>query len=410
MENKSIKEHCHINSNNDDDRFVGIKVDLTNTTVHFPIGYQLPEKDSEIRKDIRMLINILVEFTEKKDIGYQANKANKRQTYSFPINAYLEIINHYLAQNGKYYAESEPVYKSSTRGRTNWSRTIKQEIPLLQANGSLIYNKKIVRISSPNVNNLITQIHKYCVYESFEKLGWLFVSNLPEKPEIAFNKKQFLIILKDKMAHTNIDRNKRLFKSMIDMISFLEEDTNERHFYYGTYYFEGIWEKLIDRIFGITNKKDYFPRTKWLLKHGKDKNQYPLEPDSIMVLDNKYYVLDAKYYRYGVTCNPAHLPNSSSINKQITYGEYLFNMKKIPNKKLFNAFIMPFNMKDNLFGITEAFGNIGEAIADWKKSKGKNYEHIQGIVIDVRYIMFQYSERSHDCLTDLANSIEKELL
>ena len=35
-----IKEHCHINSNEDGDRFVGIKADSDNAMVYFPIGYE----------------------------------------------------------------------------------------------------------------------------------------------------------------------------------------------------------------------------------------------------------------------------------------------------------------------------------------------------------------------------------
>ena len=39
---------------------------------------------------------------------------------------------------------------------------------------------------------------------------------------------------------------------------------------------------------------------------------------------------DAKYYKYGWTQLPKDLPSSSSINKQISYGEYIAinNLKK----------------------------------------------------------------------------------
>lgn len=38
-----LTDHCHVNSNEDGDRFVGIKADSDNAMVYFPIGYQLPE-------------------------------------------------------------------------------------------------------------------------------------------------------------------------------------------------------------------------------------------------------------------------------------------------------------------------------------------------------------------------------
>ena len=62
-----LTDHCHVNSNEDGDRFVGIKADSDNAMVYFPIGYQLPETDAEIRTDIKHLIQVLSEFTTKDD-------------------------------------------------------------------------------------------------------------------------------------------------------------------------------------------------------------------------------------------------------------------------------------------------------------------------------------------------------
>ncbi len=69
-----IKKHCHINTNEDGDRFVGIKADSDNVMVYFPIGYELPETDAEIRTDIKHLIQVLSEFTTKDDRLLAINK------------------------------------------------------------------------------------------------------------------------------------------------------------------------------------------------------------------------------------------------------------------------------------------------------------------------------------------------
>ena len=69
-----IKKHCHVNSNEDGDRFVGIKADSDNAMVYFPIGYQLPETDNEIRTDIKHLIQVLSEFTTSEDRLIAVNK------------------------------------------------------------------------------------------------------------------------------------------------------------------------------------------------------------------------------------------------------------------------------------------------------------------------------------------------
>ena len=60
---EDIRNRCHVNSNEDGDRFVGVKADSDKAMVYFPIGYQLPETDQEIRTDIKHLIQVLSEFT-----------------------------------------------------------------------------------------------------------------------------------------------------------------------------------------------------------------------------------------------------------------------------------------------------------------------------------------------------------
>ena len=407
--NKTIKERCIVNSNEDGERFVGIKADTEDAVVYFPVGFQLPESEVEIRRDIKMLFSVLREYTEKKDRVLQKKKFEIAQSVDFPINAYLEIINYYFEH--EYYTETERVYKTATKGKTDWSKTFKRQRPIVQQNGSLVYTQTIVQTSTPNDTKMITQIHKYCVYECFDKIGWLYVPNLPAKSEISFDKNRFISILYDKLSNTNNDTNKRLFKAMIDMIEFIDERPNEKQFYFGTDVFEYVWEKLIDKVFGIENKQDYFPKTKWNLRFGKERMNRPLEPDTIMIYKDKVYVLDAKLYRYGAMNVPvaSKLPHSSDINKQITYGQFI-NKHPDPSlrteeDKLFNAFIMPFNSGKNQFGITEYFGNVGEATGEWIPNP-KAFEKIQGIVVDVRYLMHHRFGKSVDSIKQLADAIE----
>ena len=123
-----------------------------------------------------------------------------------------------------------------------------------------------------------------------------------------------------------------------------------------------------------------------------------------MIYNGKYYILDAKCYKYGRTGIPDHLPNGSSINKQITYGEYLEKYKGVDTGSLFNAFIMPYNMADNPFKLTSFVGNIG----DWRYNR-KYYERIQGVVMDTRYLMYHYSGKPIKEKVALAKCIETVL-
>ena len=260
---------------------------------------------------------------------------------------------------------------------------------------------------------MITQIHKYCVFEAFSTLGWLFTPHLPANPHITLEPERFLFALKKKLAVTHNDKDKLLFQAMIQMLEYLDSENQNKQYYFGTDRFEYVWEKLIDEVFGIRGKKEFFPRTKWNLKFNANKDNHALEPDSIMMCDDKIYVLDAKYYRYGVTGDPRYLPESSSINKQITYGEYIDNCRELKDKygnlPIYNAFLMPFNKGENPFHITDSyFLNIGEATGEWKND-AKLYEHVQGIVIDIRFLMNNYTGSHKSKIRKLAKVIDEEL-
>jgi hypothetical protein len=114
----------------------------------------------------------------------------------------------------------------------------------------------------------------------------------------------------------------------------------------------------------------------------------------------RVFVLDAKYYRFGVTGIPYHLPASSSISKQITYGEYVSAKSEYSeDDTVYNAFLMPYNRtpydkennpNGNRLGLKDNFESIGEAYGEWK-TIGKSYETVQGILIDTRYLMYHYA-------------------
>jgi hypothetical protein len=404
----SLFNYCHINSNKDGDKFVGIIMNHDGPIINFPIGYDLPKSEKELRHEIFKLISILMEFCKNEESIQSSEKEEEKSYTDFPISAYIELIYSFMELNG-YYVEKDAKYRTNERGKISWSKTIKIQKPLIQQGGSAIYSKFTIRYITPNYNNLITHIHKFCVFESFSKLGWLFTPFMPEQSVIKRDDILFLNILHTKLSNTNNDKDKRLFKAMIRMIEYLGEEKNLNTFYYGTNRFEYVWEGIIDKMFGIRNKYDYFPKTRWELKSGDKRLNSALEPDTIMLLDDKVYVLDAKYYKFGHTANPYDLPESSSINKQITYAEYVdkhkFKQTFVNSNSVFNAFIIPFNSQSNKLGISDNIGNFGEATGDWK-NHGFSYERVQGIVIDTKYLMHNYKSKTSIQIINLAKAIE----
>ena len=398
-----LKEKCYINTNKDDDTFVGIQCLDGDIKINFPLGFSLDStSDSTLRKDILLLLNVLRNFTQQQFNSVpKSNFVTKNST--FPLFAYLYVLKDYVMRG--YYKENIVEYHKSKTGKINWSRTIKTQRPYIQ-DLNVFYLDFITKKTVVNENELITLIHQYCVYKSFQMLGWLYTNYLPVKPQLKFNQKLFINILKRKLANTFNDADKLLFKNLIVIVNNENDYTLDNlSFSFGTNRFEYIWEKMIDRVYGETNKTDYFPKTHWHIYNNTSENA-PLEPDTIMINDNNIFVLDAKYYKYGVTRRFFDLPGTSSISKQITYGEYIFKNKRSNSKtKVYNAFIMPYNSSVQS---ENRIQYIGTATSEWKNNDF-DYEKVLGILLDVKYLMQITNSKNYDAINELSNLIEEKI-
>ena len=399
MQDLSIRDRCSVNTNWDEDTFVGMKCEGGEFSVHFPLGFSISEDDKELRKDIMLLLDTIASTTGKKESVI--NSPAKSYNYTmFPIQAYLAVIKDYYDRG--YYKERDVQYIVSKKGKIDWNRTIKSQDPYVQGN-DVFYIDFVTRKNQVNENEMISLIHEYCVYESFCRIGWLFTSHLPVSPRIKYNKKLFRSVLIQKIAKTFNDRNRKLFKDMLAIVNYEGDSDTSSDFKYGTYRFEYVWETLIDKVYGIVGKEQYFPRTSWIVD-GKKYDNACLEPDTIMIWNGNVYVLDAKYYKYGSTKRPWDLPESTSINKQITYGEFIAEQEKFrklhgDNYLVYNAFIMPYE------GGEETISNIGYSVSDWKNND-KTYEMVQGVLVDVKKLMRLRNLQDENEISKLAEIIE----
>lgn len=406
MQQASLIDRCKVNTNWDEDIFVGLKCDGDDISIHFPLGFDISHDEKELRSDILLLLDTIRSTTSRKESEYVQGIKSYEQV-SFPVQAYLEVIFDFYKSG--YYKEIEVLYNVAKRGKINWNRTIKTQKAYIQ-DGNAYYLDFVTKNNSLQNDQMITLIHEYCVYESFDKIGWLFTNSMPQKPRIKFNYKMFKGILMDKIAATFNDNNKMLFRNLLAIIDYTGAGFSTRKFQYGTYRFEYVWESLVDKVYGISGKEEFFPKTYWNI----DKNVVPnacLEPDTIMLCNNDVYVLDAKYYKYGATKRAVDLPESTSINKQITYGEYIdeqksFRQKYGDNMMVYNAFLMPFNSKSDKWMTEDKVIRIGQAYGDWKTNL-KSYEKVQGIVVDIKYLMKLSTRQNEEEIRVLADKIAK---
>ena len=402
------------------DKFVGLRFIDGKLSVYFPVGYRKPNPDDEkeVRRDILNLISVLSTFTNKESAINNSAFLNSKEV-DFPIHAYLYIINDFL--NHGYYQQKEQIYRRSTSGKISWARTIKQVRPQI-IDGNAVYLDFITHHTNHNENELITLIHKFCVRECFEKLGYLFSSYIPQQSPLTFNKNLFTAVIKTKASSTFNESELLLFKNMLDVINSMDSSGEKKNFIFGTDNFHHVWEQLVDSVYGESDKDSFYPKVYWKFKDSKTfsfpEKRNSLRPDTIMITNRgkegqKIFVLDSKYYRYGATKNPNHLPDSASVVKQLAYAKYIDNADtrtKLPkdvspfieSENIYNAFIMPAD--------TPTPENIGYVSADYvlpqdSDKAEKPYHKIHGILLDIKSIMYRHIPHDKKLIEELAELI-----
>ena len=424
-----LQTRCKITTSGD--AFVGIKVEDEKPVIYFPLGYHLSSTDTGLRQDIRRLIRVLAEFFKQSKHEPQGDMAplttmqsllsnEKLRTganavagdvaSNLPLHAYLTIIEYYLEHG--YYLTEEPIYRENTRGKVDWRRTLTKNKPLLRTHegrASFIYTSLTTKSFTSNDEHELTELNKYCVWEAFSLVGWLYTSYTPPKPSTKPNFERATRLLVASLNRTNNDKKRILFQAMLDILRHCTTCANLPLCTYGTTDFAAVWEWLIAKAFGNVSKVGYLPGSHWILT---DSNQdstptkslaadnskttkitivanSTLEPDTIMHKQGKYYIIDAKYYRYGLTVNAAHLPQTAAIAKQITYAQNLEVKHGIAAERIYNIFLLPYNSTSNQLSTNSIMSKIGHNVASWCR-KNKPYEKVLGVVLDTGYLIANY--------------------
>lgn len=398
MKNKfNLKDIC---LNAGADNFVGINFEGDSKKVIFPIGYEIPSDDNECRLSILNLLKLV--SLSRSSLFENKYGIKDGEEKELPINSYLWIINDYLT-NGVYF-DIEKKYVQNQNGKINWKKTLSSKFYV--SNNSVIYLNPFVEKKTTE-KNYITDIHLFCINKSLSEIGWIF-GNI-ESPKSGINVSNLTYyknILSKELIKTFDDRKKRL---IMHMKRILDNTTDENSVYgekkYGTNQFEYIWEYMIDDVFGNEKVSNFFPGASWSILDWNKSNDSKLRPDTILSDDDKLYILDSKYYKFGISGNLVDLPHTESIQKQITYGEYANNKQKF--SKIFNAFIVPYNKANNVFNINKNIEYIGFAESNWKDNKNKLHEHIALILIDTKYIIDSYFQCTKNDTKLLTTSINK---
>ena len=417
MEAIKLKEkYCEFPKiNNGEPPYIGLKIEKKNNQKFhfiFPVNYYTENEYAKIsEKQLKNDIKNLLKAIYKANVSeiYSNNKSKEKVC---PIDNYIWIINNYI-QSG-YYIEQEIIYAKKNNGKINWKKTIKNNEYLIDNDLNIIYNKFITKQAITNETNIITLIHKYCVYVAVKTFWFLcnINENSVEEPSINMKVEEMLAILRAEYTKSFLDSKKELLINMIQMLEWLfDEKTSYDMFSINESKFQVVFENLIYDNFGNEeNLEEYYPFANWYIKGENEpfKSSY-LREDAILKNKDTIYILDAKYYKYAYIKEPRgadKLPNTASIEKQIIYGEYVAKTKK---KKTYNIFLIPFNGSKNNF-----IEYIGYAKESWKDTTKTNkeelYEKIYTFKVDLKSLVngtFTKEENIKKLLNSVQNVIEE---
>lgn len=396
-----LRDICYVSTNYSEDNYVGIKFTENEVKVFFPLGYEIPDDNTECRKSIISLIKTISIENKiiKSDSKYSINAGDEEE---IPFYSFLWIINDYL--NNGLYTDKEKIYKQGQNGKINWKKTLNTRF-YISGNNAIYLNPYVEKNTLED--NIITDIHAYCIGISINYIGWLF-GNIPI-PTNSINKKRsnyYLEILNKELIHSFDDYKKSLIINLKKVMKMFGGNDKLPIKNYGTNQYEYIWEYMVNKVYGNEEVDLYFPNSKYHLVGFKNPIEVSsLRPDTILSINKDVYILDSKYYKYGITKNPLHLPNTDSVQKQITYGEHIkTNFNKFEN--VYNAFIIPFNKNSNPFVLNNDIEYVGFAESSWKSNK-ELYDHISVILIDTKFLINCYIRQQNNDISKLVASIQK---
>lgn len=321
-----------------EDHWVGLFLKNGRPKLNFPTGL-IPSQDRDgLRRQARQLLELLQDAHAFKEDCFE-DYSNTTSISQFPLRSMQTLIEDYLA-SGKLITLPVEHFQLDSPGQIQWNRTLQSQTPFPNARGRLVYPHLISSKRSLTDDFLISQVHAYCLAVSFDYLGWIYTNSQPDLNVPLLNVELFRYQIHKTLSQTFNDRDVAILSCLSSIIDWVANDAHTSTQTYGTSRFDFVWEYLIDSIFGINDKVEYYPSTAWnALSDSSSYKNRRLKPDSIMLHQGKTFILDAKYYPFGITKNPENLPGSADINKQITYGNFV--ALKYGGPPLFNVFLLP---------------------------------------------------------------------
>ena len=381
--------------------FVGIHLDESNTHpwIYLPHGFPDVQtlSEAELRDAISTLLRVLSK--DHRNHQYQEHKEQKDGINSdFPFESYRHIIQDY--QNLGYLKESERLESRHGSGRNDWRRTINRSPPLWSDQGAVhLFPIKVKTVRS---HQYLMEIQKYCLSVSLRNLGWLYGIQ-PKKGFQTWSNVEITKAINAIQRRRHSVFSERLTELLNHLLIVLKFQSNlspsdvHRNIFGAVNSMNVVWENMVESVFGSGRHGNYEPIALWKLASGGSLAKKPLELDSIRWDTNKLgnkicTVVDAKYYP------PGSLPNTSDVNKQITYAEWVRKKDKIHDPdQLQNVFILPASLR------TRVAEYEGYATMSILEDETKPYHRIHAIRVDTLTLMKWFLVKNSSHASDIVH-------
>jgi hypothetical protein len=361
-----------------DDTFVGFKIINNKPYFYYPSYYVMPKKYTDKLVEARKILRTLFLTKRSQEKSTLFNKSRSLNDLSF--ESFYFLINHYF--KFKRYENNEKKILINSGGKVEWKKTFKKT-PLVSKEG--LFFKDMMFIRKQHVDNFISQAYLYAVSKSISNIGWIFGINEKIKFDY-YNLNIFLSAINKELNSTFNENKRQLLLHIKNALKGVDSQEDNSNLIFGVNSFEYAYERMIDSIFSnIKNIDEYYPSAKWIIKDKLIKTRN-LRPDTIIEKENEIIIIDSKYYGFSKDLI-RRLPQSSDIQKQLTYEEFVKNYLS-KNKKIYNLFLLP-KKEDDFFiekletNIKEYISYYGYAISDWKGQKGK----VHGFLIDLNKLI-----------------------
>ena len=374
------------------DTFVGMRIRNGCVHIFHPESYPLDKSEDSFYNDILSLFRTFARYN-KATYEDEINNVVSKGISVKAFKSYIWLIKDYIV-NG-IPEEKRQEYKTNGNGKINWKKTISNIDPII-SDGTVVYPSYITN-KIRRVDGEYAKVYRYCLKTSLGYFGWLF--NIKNCPIISidstFNHKKSINFVKRRLFTTFSDIDKIRLMHLLKILEGCDSSDSTGQVEFGVNEYYPIFESMVDYYFGnVDNIADFYPGATWHLKkqNFEPLRCNPLRPDTVMIDGEMAYIIDSKFYRYGSTAQSSQLPDITSIQKQITYGDFVKNNNMRGVKKVFNIFLIPYDRTASnyygtqLFESEDALQFVGYADTDWRDGS-LAHEKILTFLIDLKYLV-----------------------